>query len=184
LSNPRTPSFRNTYRKPARGTLAAAGTTAAAAALAAVGLAAATPAGPGVTSTLGPALTAHDGAGSLPPAQMSLDGRASGRAEGGSPASQLAAGVSPVTATGRTILASGLTAGATLDGTAKHLHRAAPAGQTQAGHRGHQAHRAVRDIHLALVDLRRRAHAGGARGTGRAAQHERGLHRGEARVRG
>ena len=38
-------------------------------------------------------------------------------------ASQLAAGVSPVTATGRAILASGLAAGATLDGTAKHLMR-------------------------------------------------------------
>jgi hypothetical protein len=144
LSNPRTPKFRNTYRKPARRTLAAAGTTAAAAALAAVGLAAATPAGPGATSTVGPALTARGGAGPLPLAQMSPDGRPSNRAEGGSPASQLAAGVSPVTVTGRAILASGLAAGATLDGTAKHLHRAAAAGQakagkTRAGHRGHLA---------------------------------------------
>jgi hypothetical protein len=132
LSNPRTPSFRSTYRKPARRTLGAAGTTAAAAALAAVGLAAATPAGPGATRTLGPALTARGGAGPLPLVQMSLDGRASNRAEGGSPASQLAAGVSPVTVTGRAILASGLAAGAALDGTAEHLHRAAPAGQAKA----------------------------------------------------
>ena len=41
-----------------------------------------------------------------------------------------------MTATGRAILASGLAAGATLDGTAKHLHGAAPAG---VGHRGHLA---------------------------------------------
>jgi Transglycosylase SLT domain len=139
LSIPRTPSSRSTYRKPARRTLAAAGTTVAAAALAAVGLATVTPAGPGAASTPGPALTVHGGPGARPRAQMSLDGRGGSRAGGGSPASQLAAGVSPVTATGQAILASGLAAGATLDGTAKHLHRAAPAGQAQAGHRAHLA---------------------------------------------
>ena len=145
MSHPRTPLFRGPYRKPARRTLAVAGTTAAAAALAAAGLAATTPAGPGATTTPGPALTAHSGAGPLPLAQGSRDGRAGSQAEHGSPASQLAAGVSPVTATGRAILASGLAAGATLDGTAKHLRRAAPAGQARAagqakaGHRTHLA---------------------------------------------
>ena len=139
---PGRPRFAAPYRKPTRRTLAVAGTTAAAAALVAAGLAAATPAGPGATSTLGTALTVHGGVGPLPSAQISLDGGASSRAEGGSPASQLAAGVSPVTATGRVILASGLAAGATLDGTGKHLHGAAPPGKAKAADKakaGHQA---------------------------------------------
>ncbi|MGH3121496.1 MAG: transglycosylase SLT domain-containing protein [Streptosporangiaceae bacterium] len=76
-----------------------------------MGLATATPGGPGATSALGTALTAHGGTGTLPLAQISLDQRVSSRAgAGGSAAPQLAAGVSPVTATGRAIMASGLAA--------------------------------------------------------------------------
>jgi Transglycosylase SLT domain len=137
--------------------LAVAGTTAAAAALAAAGLAAATPAGPGTTTTPGAALTAHSGAGPLPLAPDSLDRRAVSQAEGGSPASQLAAGVSPVTATGRAILASGLAAGATLDGTAKQLRRAAPAGRAKAAGQAKAAGRAKAGHQTHLASTR---HAG------------------------
>ena len=115
--------------------------TAAAAALVAVGLAA-TPGGPGATTTPGMALTAHRSTGAFPLAQVSPGRRASSRAEGGSPASQLAAGVSPVTGTGRAILASGLAPAATLDGTAKRIHRAAPAHQAQTARQAKVGHRA------------------------------------------
>jgi hypothetical protein len=100
------------------------------------GLVTATPSGPGATTTLGPAATAHDGIGTLPLAQTSLDRRASGRADGGSPASQLAVGIAPVTATGRAILASGLAAPAQ---QAKAAHKASPAHHAKAGHRAHLA---------------------------------------------
>jgi hypothetical protein len=110
------------------------------------------------------ALTAHGGTGTLPPAQISLDRPASSRADGGSPAAQLAVGIAPVTATGRAILASGL-AGALVAPArsgrsrpahsgnqapssrpaqaARHVHRAAPAPNVQAAHKvkaGHRAH--------------------------------------------
>ena len=75
-----------------------------------MGLASATPGGPGATTTPGTALTAHGGIGTLPQAQIAPDRRPSSRAGGGSPASQLAGGVSPVSATGRAILVSGLAA--------------------------------------------------------------------------
>jgi hypothetical protein len=56
-------------------------------------------------------VTAHGGTGTLSLAQISLGQWASTQARaGGSTASRLAAGVSPVTATGRAILASGLAA--------------------------------------------------------------------------
>lgn len=164
LSHPRTPPFRNAYRKPARRTFAVAGTAAAAAALVAVGLATASPGGPGATPTRGMALTAHGGTGTLPLAQISLDRRARSRADGGSGAAQLAVGIAPVTATGRAILASGL-AGALVAPArsgrsrpahsgnqapssrpaqaAGHVHRAAPAPNVKAAHKvkaGHRAH--------------------------------------------
>jgi hypothetical protein len=146
LSIPRTSPFRNAYRKPARHTFAVAGTTAAAAALAAVGLATATPGGPGATTAFGPAPTAHRGIGAVPLAQISLDGRASSRAEGGSPAPRLASGVSAVTATGRAILASGLAAALTVparSGRSRPAHSGnqAPSSphQAKAGHRAHLA---------------------------------------------
>lgn len=127
MSNPRTPPFRHACRKPARRTFAVAGTAAAAAALVTAGLATATPGGPGATTPLGTARTAHGGIGTLPPARISLDRRTSNRADGGPPASQLAAGIAPVTATGRAILASGL---------------AAPAPKIKAGHQAKAGHRA------------------------------------------
>jgi hypothetical protein len=136
LSNPRTPRFRHAYRKPARRTFAVAGTATAAATLVAGGLATATPGSPGATTTPDPALTAHGGIGTLPLAQTSLDRRASSRADGGSPASQLAAGIAPVTATGRAILASGLAAPAH---QAKAAHQAEAAHKAKAGHRVHLA---------------------------------------------
>ena len=164
MSIPRTPLFRNAYRKPTCLTFAVAGTTVAAAALVATGLATATPGGSGALDAPGPALTAHSGTGTLSLGQISLGQRASTRARaGGSAASHLAAGVSPVTATGRAILASGLAAAvaapsshpaeaaaqhdsstrpdrhAKLDSRAKHVHRAAPAHQAKAAHRAHLA---------------------------------------------
>jgi hypothetical protein len=144
LSIPRTSRFRNAHRKPARRPFAVAGTTAAAAALVAVGLATATPAGPGATAaTLGTAPAAHGGVGALPLAQVSPDRRASSRAEGGSPASQLAAGVSPVTATGRAILASGLAAAVAAPAhEAKAAHKAKAEHKAQAGHKVKAEHRA------------------------------------------
>ena len=137
MSIPRTPPLRNAYRKPTRLTFAVAGTTVAAAALVAAGLATATPGGPGSPTAPGTgltaraALTAHSGTGTLSLAQISPGQWASARARaGGSAASQLAAGVSPVTATGRAILASGLAAAV-----------AAPAGSgtSTAAHSGNQA---------------------------------------------
>jgi hypothetical protein len=91
LSIPRTPPFRNAYRKPARLTFAVAGMTVAAAALVATGLATATPGGSaaptalvtGLTARTG--LTAHGGPGTLPLAQISLGQRASPRARAGVP---------------------------------------------------------------------------------------------------
>ena len=138
MSIPRTPPFRNAYRKPARRRFSVAGAIAAAA-LAAVGLATATPGRPGATTAPGTALTARHGTGTHALAQISLDRRPSSRAEGGSPASQLAAGVSPVTASGRAILASGLTPAVKLDGTAKRIHGAGPAHQAKTGPRAHLA---------------------------------------------
>jgi hypothetical protein len=114
-----------------------------------VGLATATPGGPGASPAFGTALTAH---GDLSLAPISLDQRASSRAGArGSTAPHLAGG-SPVTATGRAILASGLAAarrdsGARLDGHAKpdrgtkHVHRAAPAHKVTAGRKAKPAHR-------------------------------------------
>jgi Transglycosylase SLT domain len=118
-----------------------AGTTAAAAALVAAGLATATPGGPGTTATtLGTAPHAHGGIGTLSLAQVSPDRRASGRAEAGSPASQLAAGVSPVTASGRAILASGLAAAVAAPAhEAKPVHKVKAAHKAKAGHRAHLA---------------------------------------------
>ena len=146
MSIPRTPPFRNACRKPARRTFAVAATTAGAAALVAVGLAAATPGGPGATPALGTALAVHGGTGTLPLAQISPDRRASSRAGGGSPASQLAAGVSPVTASGRAILASGLAAAVAAPARsgksrparkATTARTATTAHQAKAGHRAH-----------------------------------------------
>jgi hypothetical protein len=126
--------------------------TAAAAALAATGLVTATPGGPAATSAPGTSLTAHGGIGTLPLAQISPDRRASNAAQGGSPAPHPAAGVSPVTATGRAILASGLAAALTVParpGRSAPAHSgnqappshqaqaAAPAEQTNAAHRAH-----------------------------------------------
>jgi hypothetical protein len=146
LSIPRTPRFRHASRKPAGHTFAVAGTAAAAAALAAVGLATATPGGPGATTRPSTAVTARGGIGTLSLAPVSLDRRASSRAEGGSPARYLAAGVSPVTATGRAILASGLAAGLAVPArsgrsTLAHSGNQAPASpQTvKAGYRTHLA---------------------------------------------
>ena len=162
LSIPRTPPFRNAYRKPARRTFAVAGTTAAAAALVAVGLASATPGGPGATTRPGSALTAHSGIGTLPQAQIAPDRRPSSRAGGGSPASQLAAGVSPVSATGRPIVASGLAAA---------LAAPARSGRSRPAHSGNQApssHRAQAAAHhdAHKVNAAHRAHLASARHTG------------------
>ena len=149
MSIPRTPLVRNTYRKPARVTFAVAGTTAAAAALAALGLATATPGGPAATGALGTALTAHGGIGRLPLAQIFPDRWSSSAAEGGSPASHPAAGVSPATATGRAILASGLAAALTVparSGRSAPVHsgnQAPPSRQARAAaHQANAAHRA------------------------------------------
>jgi hypothetical protein len=150
LSIPRTPLVRNTCRKPARRTFAVTGTTAAAAALAAAGLATATP-GPAATSAPGTAVTARGGTGSLPLAQVSPDRWSSRAAEGGSPAPHLAAGASPMTVTGRAIVASGLAATLTVparsgrSGPAHSGNQAPPGQQAQAAAPAHQtnvAHRA------------------------------------------
>lgn len=100
LSIPRTFTSLNPYRKPSRLTFAVAGTAAAAAALVTVGLSTASP---GAPATLSTALAAH-GTSTLPPAHLALD--QTGSAGSHAPV-LLAGGVSPVTATGRAILASG-----------------------------------------------------------------------------
>ena len=145
MSIPRTPPFRNAYRRPARHTFAAAGTAAAAAALAAVGLATPTPGGPGATSALRPALTAQRGIGTLPVAQTSVDRRVSSRARGGSPAPYLAAGASSATATGRAILASGLAGALAIparSGRSTPAHSGNQAPSSHPAHRTRAAHRA------------------------------------------
>ena len=109
----------------------------------AAGLATATPGGgPGATAAPGTALTAHGGIGTVPQTQILLDRRAGRRPEGGSPASQLAAGVSPVTASGRAILASGLAAAVAAparSGRSRPAHKAKTARQVKAEHRARLA---------------------------------------------
>jgi hypothetical protein len=102
----------------------------AAAALIAASLATATPSGPGAPPAPVTALTASGSAGPLSLAQISLGQRPSTQVRaGGSAASHLAAGVSPVTATGRAILASGLAATA-----------AAPARPAHSGNQASSSH--------------------------------------------
>ncbi len=143
LSIPRTPAFRNASRRPTRLTFAVAGTTAAAAALVAVGLATATPGGPGAANALGTVLAPHSGTqagtqaghGALPLAQLTLDqpGGAAASA-GGSAAAHRAAGASPVTATGWAILASGRAAAHAAPA------RSGKSGTTRSGHQAPSAH--------------------------------------------
>ena len=104
MSIPRTLTFRNSYRKPARLTIAAAGTTVAAAALVAVGVATATPGSPGATAVLGTALASPGGTSTprMTPLALNQTGMT-----GGDVSPHPAAGV-PMTVSGRAILASGL----------------------------------------------------------------------------
>jgi hypothetical protein len=109
LSIPRTLTSHNPGRKPSRLTFTVAGTTVAAAALVAVGVATASPSGPGAPAALGTALAVHGGTSALALAPVSPD-QASGASRGaGTHASPHLAGggVSAVSATGRAILASG-----------------------------------------------------------------------------
>jgi hypothetical protein len=145
LSIPRTSTSHNPYRKPSRLTFAVAGTTAAAAALVAVGLSTASPGPPAALST---ALAAHGGASTLPLAHLALD--QTGSAGSRAPA-RLAGGGSPVTATGRAILASGRAAAQPRKPApaARGGNRAPAAQQAKpAGQQGSSA-RPVRHAHLA-----------------------------------
>ncbi len=108
MSNPRTLSFANPDRKPARLTFAVAGATVAAAALAAVGVATATPGTAGSAAALGTALASHSSSRTLPLDHLTVD-RAGGT--GGQASPQQAGGL-PVTAHGLAILASGRAAAA------------------------------------------------------------------------
>ena len=104
LSIPRTFTSLNPHRKPSRLTFAVAGTVAAAAALSTVGLSTASTGAPAVPAALSTALAAHGGTSTLPLSHLALD-------QTGGAGSQVpvhpAGGVSPVTATGWAILASG-----------------------------------------------------------------------------
>ena len=104
LSIPRTFTFRNSYRKPARLHFAVAGTTVGAAALVALGAATATPGSPGATAVLGTALASHGGTSTLPMTPLALD---QAGITGGHVSRHPAAGV-PMAVSGRAILASGL----------------------------------------------------------------------------
>ncbi len=132
MSIPRTLTSHNANRKPTRLTFTVAGTTVAAAALVAVGVATASPGGPGAPAALRPALAVHGGPGTLALAPVSRDqttGAASGA--GAHPSPHLAGGgATAMTATGRAILASGR--------AAAQPRKSAPAsrrgGQAPAGH--------------------------------------------------
>jgi hypothetical protein len=134
LSIPRTFTFRNSSRKPARLTFAVAGTTVAAAGLVAAGLATATPGRPGTTAALGAVLAAHSSSDALPLTGISLDHVARGADRAAGSASLLAGGVSPVTATGRAILASGQAASRASAGAGKSSPAARSASQAPALH--------------------------------------------------
>jgi hypothetical protein len=157
LSIPRTFTSRNPYRKPSRLTFAVAGTTAAAAALVAVGLSTASPGAPAALST---AVAAHGGASTLPLAHLALDQTGSA---GSHPPVHLAGGVSPVTATGRAILASGRAAAqprkpapaARGGNRAPAAHQAKPDGQKGSGaqpvRHAHLVDRSARHVHHAAT---------------------------------
>ena len=136
------------HRKPPRLTFAVAGTTAAAAALVAVGLSTASPGGPGTPAALSTAPAVH-GISALPQSHLALD--QTGRAGRPAPV-QLAGAVSPVTATGRAILASGRAAAQPRKSApaARGTRRAPAAHQAKAA--GHQAGRARPASHAHLTD--------------------------------
>ncbi len=134
MSIPRTFTSRNSNRKPARLTFAVAGTTVAAAGLVAAGLATATPGRPGAPAALGTVLAAQSSSDALPLTGISLDHVARGADRAAGSAALLAGGVSPVTATGRAILASGQAAARASARAGKSPAAARPGNQAPASH--------------------------------------------------
>jgi hypothetical protein len=160
LSIPRTFTSLNLHRKPSRLTFAVAGTAAAAAALVTVGLSTASPGAPAALST---ALAAHGGASTLPLAHLALDQTGSA---GSHPPVHLAGGVSPVTITGRAILASGRAAAQprkpapAARGGKPAAHQAKAAGQQASSARpvrhAHLVDRSAQHVHHAAAAHRAR----------------------------
>jgi len=144
LSIPRTLTFRNSYRKPARLTFPVAGTTAAAAALVAIGVATATPGGPGATAVLGTSLASPGGTSTLPMTPLALD---QAGITGSHVSPHPAAGV-PMTVSGRAILASGLAVPArAVPARAVPARAGKSASASRSGHHAPAARRARRAHH-------------------------------------